>query len=729
MGDKITITGQIVDVTNGEIVASATVDGVLDGSFSVYSAFLFQLLDSQPGYQITIPFEAAILSLTSPSIEASERFAKALLAIYKKDSALALSYLEQSISGPEIDFLHYNAIASEYLNLLSEVEGQSFYTHIVKAQIEENRNILDQLGPITTYRNTLKIVSDQMDALVNTINVTTKTKVASQESWNITGSYVEIPLPDRLEAEFEADKQGNIDIEQLLQQQDIFTYKEDILSQHPWEPGGLLAYNDVKDMLTLSWIRESVFTIQFRDRIGNILYEITSNGPSLHIAEGKIAVKKEGTPSYKESSSASGWVLDASRGVLEVQARSIMNLASVHLVVNNKNDQKPYTFKLYDDLLWNSLIAHVTKTKTNKVFIVNETDTNPIIKDIILTDSVFYTGNAELDPVPILQRESGLYQYLDYWGFVYLAEKFAGKIEVAWGDRISDSNLKTGNFQANDWVFFNTVKGEKNWIDTRSKKISLKVTTDQFESTESALLDGKTLRGSTPEPASGKPNVKGYDVLTFNDEYIVANKYSSGVTVFDRQTEKILYSLGIKVEGAVLQGQVIYYYDDYYGSGRLTAFDLLTGTEKWSTRTSDMMPMLVEDSFLYAFADGYSPAIHMYDLYTGKLHEIIKIHGLSSLYLSRAYFKKINNQFVILNLGYSGENVQSIHQVSQAGNSYTITLPKSVPYENIYIDERFIITGRSVYDLDTGGLLFSLNSDGYISPANASYFPFIQWVE
>ncbi len=455
MGKRLMISGRIVEVESGKVVASHSTEGVKEGGYMpLFRSFLFQLISNLPEYRVTIPVQAKVDSVEQQDLQASENYAKALKELFADNEKDALEYLQKSIGETEVDFIRFDEMSREYTETLQRVEGSGIFTKMIQNQVEHNRRLTSHIEPLSLQRSTLKILTDRVSEQLKVENVFVEAKHVPEGDWKMGTVSLTIPPPQQVTVSLKEETKKTIDA--YFSQQEILKPNGEGYTIAPLSRGELLNVSYIENLFSPEWAASMRYTVDYLNKEGEVVYQIESEPVTLYALQPDSSLKRaKGNQRYRATIERDGWTLKEG-GAVEVQAKEIRSLHSIKVTAVPESFRRRVNFSLYPDHRWRSIITHAYRKKSVKI--LTEKDTAPAFKRVAVTDSWFYTGDPQLDPVPMLPRgetDHFLTGFSRLSGIVYFAEKAKGTIEGRWSGAVSGvSPVKTAEFTPDSVLIF-----------------------------------------------------------------------------------------------------------------------------------------------------------------------------------------------------------------------------------------------------------------------------------
>lgn len=394
------LSGRFVDVSTGAVLGAAELSGPFTGDPGpLFRPFLEKLLSSTPGFGYTIGVEARVAALASEDSGASADYARALAAQFAKNDAEARKYLEAVVTGDRLLTSSYAAAAASYVETVTRIEGSGIYARMLQSQVEKNARLMEQVEPLTIYRNTLKILLARMSALVREQDLRVST--AGQETMEFGDVAALVRLPP-VTVGFNPVLRAAL--EKVIGEQDIVRLDDKGFRPLKTPPSGLLLSNTaLAGLFDLTLRARAGYSVVFHDKAGTELFRLDSEPMSvLDLSAGTVRFQG-GSGSLRVAKPRSGWAVRPD-GSIEIQARELAALAGVRYIPRTGSLKVESTYPVGSDLRWKSLVLHAYRRQYIKI--ARSGDPSPSVKDVAVADSFFETADPGLGRIPIVPEDT-----------------------------------------------------------------------------------------------------------------------------------------------------------------------------------------------------------------------------------------------------------------------------------------------------------------------------------
>ena len=495
-GSAIDINGRIIEVETGKVLNAARVSGYFSDNLSpVLYDFFFALLDQEPPEQVfsqmsvleqriaqletdrnddmeselaelkaklsalenredslestisdlkvSLAVEARLSMLQEQDAEAGVTMARALEASFTDNDTKAMEYLETTVADPTANYLNYSLSADSYFEKLSAVEGQSFYVTMIRNQLDINKALSEDAEAISLYRNTLKLLVARLYGALSPDMFTLNVKTPESVEMGTVSALVTLPSGITVEVNEGTRRlvERVFDTQEILDITERKYYEGGLVSRtannvafkkQPPVIKTLLPNEGINSLFSLGLFAGIGYSVQFIDRQGEVLYELTHEGENFfNLTSGsEILWGKETAGSYSEKEAKDGWSFR--NGKVEIQARELKNLQGVRVVLNRSSFSMGYSFPVFGDTKWKSILMHAYRRKYIKISTDGETDPMPQVKDVVVTHSLFDMGDY-MQAIPLLIDPEYIAASADLTAVVY------------WGD--SSNTVVTGSWR------------------------------------------------------------------------------------------------------------------------------------------------------------------------------------------------------------------------------------------------------------------------------------------
>lgn len=639
-GTTIDINGRIIDVESGKVLNAARVSGYFSDNLSpVLYDFFFALLDQQPPEQVfsqmsvleqriaqleadrngdmetelaelktrlealenrevslestisdlkvSLAVEARLSMLQDQDAEAGVSMAKAMEASFSNNDTEALEYLETAVADPTANYLNYSLSADSYFEKLSAVEGQSFYVTMIRNQLDINKTLSEDAEAISLYRNTLKILVSRLYGALSPDMFTLE--VGTPESVEMGTVSALVTLPSDISIEVNNGTRRLVD--RVFDTQDILDmterkyYEGGMVSRvahtvaykkQPPVLESLLPCRGMDSLFSLGLFAGIGYSVQFVDRQGNVLYELGHPGETFFnlTAGSEILWGRKTAEAYSEKEARDGWSFRD--GKVEIQARELKNLHGVKVVLDRSSFSMGYSFPVYGDTKWKSILMHAYRQKYIKITTDGESDPMPQVKDVVVTHSLFDMADYMQD-IPLLIDPDYISASADLTAVVYWGDSSNTVVTGAWkGVKEFECENYGGEFTPDSVLYF-----------------PMEAVMEAGEGTFTVGNNGSS-RETAFRVIAGNTwiNPDGANFLTVHDNRVYTS-YASWNSEYcttrrlDAETGKELWKTGDAGRAEMLVSDGILYSTYYYRNrGRTTAHDALSGELVWSARVN-----------------------------------------------------------------------------------------------------------------------------------------------
>ncbi len=666
--NTINIKGRIVDVETAKITASANVSGSFTGDINpVMYDFFYALLDKNPpeevfsqmsvleqriskleleknesfaaeikklqeqmtnlentgknlkntlsSFKISLAVEAQLSMLKDMDQDTSADAAKALEASFENNNKKALEYLQSAIADPTKNYLSYSLSADSYYEKLSAVEGESFFVKMVKNQLEVNKVLSKDAEAISKYRNTLKLLVNRLYAVLYPDMFTLNIGKTEQVEMGTVSAI--ITLPSNISINVNTGTRQLLN--RVLDTQDLigisnkkYSYAENLVFKtDPPLLKKLLPNSGIKELFPISLNAGIGYSIQFIDKNENILFELLhDNVKSFNLTtDSDIVWGKESGNSYKVKEAKDGWSFR--NGKVEVQARELRNLHGVRVVLDRRSFIMNYSFPVYSDTKWKSILLHSYRQKYIKISLDDVEDPMPQVKDIVITHSVFSVGTY-LDGIPLLVNPDYVAGISDLTAIVYWGDSSNTVVTGEWtGVKKYSSENISGALNSESVLYFSMPAVMKN-----GKEVFI-----LGNNSQSKIVSFSTILGT-----SWKNNIIGSDqILVEKDRiYIASGDYGEGYTAsLNSNTGVLLWQNGsVRSDNLkVSKNNIITSYVRHgdYSFSYVTSLNADTGSLVWKNDDISGYSLQIIGSKIYTAGSFYSNSPSCIDFESGKI--------------------------------------------------------------------------------------------------------------
>ncbi len=506
---KINVKGRIVDVETAAVTASANVSGSFSDDINpVMYDFFYALLDKNPpaevfsqmsvleqriskleaekndsfakeigelqeqlanlgsrgdsledtisSLKISLAVEAQLSMLKDMDQTSSIDAAKALEASFASNDEKALEYLQRAIADPTKSYLSYGLSADSYYEKLSAVEGESFFVKMVKNQLEVNKILSKDAEAISKYRNTLKLLVNRLYSVLHPDMFTLNVGMSEQIEMGTVSAI--ITLPSNISIDVNEGTRSLLN--RVLGTQDIIgtNGRSDtgdlVFKTDPPVLKKLLPNSGIKQLFPIGLNAGVGYSIQFVDKNENVLFELVHDNVGSFNLETGLATTwgKNSDTSYNVKEAKDGWSFRNSK--VEVQARELKNLHGVKVVLDRRSFTMDYSFPMYSDTKWKSVLLHAYRQKYIKIALDDVEDPMPQVKDILVTHSVFSVGDY-LEGIPLLVDPDYVAGIADLTAVVYWGDSSNTVVTGEWsGVKNYSSENISGELNPNSILYF-----------------------------------------------------------------------------------------------------------------------------------------------------------------------------------------------------------------------------------------------------------------------------------
>jgi outer membrane protein assembly factor BamB/TolB-like protein len=460
----LSLNARLVDVSTGAVLSRAGLEAPRADSYSAaYKALLFQLLSGLPEYKMTIGVEARIEAISgqeasAAAAQASDDYAKALDALYKKDDAAALDYLQKAMSSADSGFVGFAAAADRYVETLAKAKGASRYAKMVQSQVATNKALMEQVEPLSLYRATLKVLRAKAEAIVTPDAFAVAGRPAEAVDFKDGAVSTRVYLPAQVEIALKPEARAALAA--LFSGQDAARLgsgsAQEGVVMAPLPRGGLLGEAALRGLLGFRLSASISHAVQFLNAKGEVVYELLSD-PSTPLSLGakSASFSARAKPAYAPAAYRDGWALRED-GSLEIQARALAELDTVRYALRPESLAKESSIGIDSDLVWRSLVSHAYRKRSIKVASRLD-DPAPQFKEVVVTDSFYETADPELGRVPILPRNGAVAGFAALSAVVYFADSAKDAVNVAWSGAVKgQSESFVGEIGPNSVLYFDS---------------------------------------------------------------------------------------------------------------------------------------------------------------------------------------------------------------------------------------------------------------------------------
>ena len=448
-GNNLILNGRLVDVETGEVLASGSAENGVTGDIrQVIGAFLKNLLTGQEAYNFDLGVEATLVTIDKQRRESTERIAKALSASFQSRDEEALKLLEESLAESQLDWLGYDTVAEAYIKTLQDVEGQSIYATLVKNQLDHNEKLVEEAKRLSIYRNTIKLLVERLEQTVTRTPL--ELAVGSEYSIDNIGTVsVDISPPSDFTVSMNSALRQ--DVESLLRNTSLVTVTSGVSGTSVdftrWElptVGKLFpvfnSLDGMKKMFGFSIEGSVALKLQFMNRAGDeVLFEMSSEPVQVvSLGTGRkmnLSTTVDDMIWYVERG-RSGWRYD--EGMIKVQAREMRDIGPVTVMIDQERSDWRVSFPMERDIVWESVLTHQFRKNSVKVA-VDANDPMPEVKAAQITDALFSVGGGYMKGIPRIDPKNTYAVWTDLKGVVYWADETEGTLAAKW------SGLKEGH--------------------------------------------------------------------------------------------------------------------------------------------------------------------------------------------------------------------------------------------------------------------------------------------
>lgn len=726
-GQDIEISGQIVDVESGEVIAAATVDGPSDDIRPVLKALLYKMVEQQSGASVkmgadlafTIPVEARLVNLENQSIESIETYAKALEAAFNKNDEEALSYLQKSISGTELNYMSYAGAAEAYLETYKRVQslqGDNIYTRMLKKQIDMNEILLQQAEDISLYRNTVKLLFEKIQNSLGSEMFTLETG----RDYTIEEGTVSIGVTPPSEISIGTNEDTRELIMALFDQQKVMAVSQSrnstkITPASLPDTGELLPRTGLATLFKFDISADISYAIQFVSPSGDVVYQLDALEAAnvFTIKDGVINWSTTADNQYNEHKARPGWRYE--NGKVEIQARELMNLGDVRVVLQPESFRKNTYFPVYQDRIWQSVIMHAYRQKYIKIS-PSEGDSCPQVKDIELANYFMTFPDFPMTRIPLISEKKEYPSFADMTAVVYWADESNTLVEGLWSGSVSgESPTVTGELTPRSILYFPVNNTAGSWEDFsqgrgsftvrnqgQEKSISFNLTKGMVYTDEQRIVsftsDGSTLFTSGSKTMAFNVSDRVRRLWTAENSGGFLRVHNSVLYVWDNNKlyglnaanglEKLSYILrGNQRHHIAPAGELLY----LSGNSVSACIDANSGSELW--RTNNYGPLSIAGEWLL-IGDDY------YNRITGEKTGRLENRGISvsdSIAIGDRFFA--TGQYDTRSYPVGGSSNEAIWKSDKEGSS--------ISYDS---GRLFIIDngdGVSCIEMDSGRLIWN----------------------
>ncbi len=565
-GNTLRVSARVTDVQDGEVISAEAVQGRQDRLFPMLKQLFFKLVAGMKGsgsgdfsdWEITVPVEARVASMEDQGEEASQQFAKALEASFRENEEEALSLLQDTISGSQMNYTSYAGAADEYLETykrVQKIESDTFYTRMLKRQIDTNKQLLAEAEKATLYRNTLKILYRRMREALQPSMFTLE--VGTDYQFEEGSVSMKIAPPSDLSIRAKPALEQTV--RQLIGQQDILTWGAgDSLSfSRLPQLEKLMTPEGMESLFDFSLHVEMDYAVQFLSPEGDVIYELVPGAPAVpfSVGEGKLKWRADPAEVYSEAYPRDGW--SYRDGKVEVQARELKNLANVRVVLKPESFGAGGAFLMEQDRVWKSLVMHAYRQQYVKIT-GGEEDSCPQVKEAVVTDHMLNFPGYAVDRVPLLAEKRPLARFADLTGVVYWADSSHTLVEGHWSGAIhGQSETVRGELTPQSVLYFPL---DSSPTDFRNMTVEPAVFTVKNEG-KAKTVEFRVGSGMTFFQDEDGP----YQLLLTEDGLFGTG--SEGTFRYDPKTGEILWKSQKEGEDLVYDGRRLFVTDGSRGEG------------------------------------------------------------------------------------------------------------------------------------------------------------------
>ncbi len=566
-GSTLRVSARVTDVEDGEVLSAEAVQGRQDRLFPMLKQLFFKLVAGMKGsgsgdfedWEITVPVEARVASMEDQGEEASQQFAKALEASFRENEEEALSLLQDSISGSQMNFSSYAGAADEYLETykrVQKIESETFYTRMLKRQIDTNKQLLAEAEKATLYRNTLKILYRRMREALKPSLFTLEVG----KDYQFEEGSVSMKIAPPADLSIRAKPALEQTIRQLIGQQDILTWGAGDALSFSRMPRleKLMTSEGMEALFDFSLHAEMDYSVQFLNPAGDVVYELVPGAPAVpfSLADDRMQWRANPAEIYSEAFPRDGW--SYRDGKVEIQARELKNLSDVRVVLKPESFGVDGAFLMEQDRVWKSLVMHAYRQQYVKIT-GGEEDPCPQVKEAVVTDHMLNFPGYPVDRVPLLVEKRPLARFADLTGVVYWADSSHTLVEGHWTGGIhGQSETVRGEMTPQSVLYFP--------IDSSPGQFDNNMTVEKASFTVKNEGKTKTVDFRVgPGMAFYQQSEGPYKLLSTEAGFFGTG--SKGTFRFDPKTGEILWKSGKEGEDLVYDGSRLFVTDGSRGEG------------------------------------------------------------------------------------------------------------------------------------------------------------------
>jgi len=465
------VSARVTDVENGEVVTAEAVQGNKDNIFPILKGLFYKLVTGMKdsgrktfsNWSITVPVEARVASMEDQGEQTSRQFAKALDASFRKNDEQALSLLQDTISGSNLNYSNYAGAAEQYLETyrkVQKIESETFFTRMLERQIDTNKLLLAEAEKATLYRNTLKILFQRMKKSLKPSML----KLEVGKAYEFSEGTVSMTIIPPSELRTYIGEEFKKSFRELVSEQDILRLNSAgtklSYSKAP-QIDKLMPTKNISSIFDFSLSANIDYAIQFLSPSGEVVYELDpgASATPFSVSDGEITWSQRHAEVFTETSPRPGW--SYREGKVEVQARELQNLSDVRVVLEPDSFEVSGSFPMEQDQVWKSLIMHSYRQKYVKIA-GGEKDPVPQVKEIEVTDYMLTFPDYGVDNVPLLVKSRPLARFSDITGVVYWADSSHTIVDGLWSGAVSGrSPTVKGEFTPKSVLYFGVESSPK----------------------------------------------------------------------------------------------------------------------------------------------------------------------------------------------------------------------------------------------------------------------------
>lgn len=424
---------------------------------------------------INLATEAELKLISEKNIKSTIEAAKVKTALFNNSNEDAIKYMESAFSQAGNDITIYSALADQYYETISEVDGESFYVKLLEKQLEHNKVLSEEAEALSIYRNKVKILYDRLEKLITPDMF--QLSVGKKEEIELGSVSATVKLPTDITV-FVAPGIEKL-ITQVINEQNFIQLDNGFkYTETPEKLTSLLPNENIMNLFLMSITAEMGYSIQFLDRNEKVIYELNHKPlSSLDLTIGNKALWKSiGSDSYEITKNSNG--IQYINGVVEIQARKLKDLDHIKVVLNRETFNKNTNLVTSSDNLWESILLDGYRQKYIKLF--SNDSTMPQVKDIVITHSVISIRDYLTD-IPLLIDHKSLPANVDLSAIAYWGDKSSAVVTGEWnGSEKFTSPIISGDFDENSKLIFSIPA-----IMNKEEKLEFKISADN----ESQIVD------------------------------------------------------------------------------------------------------------------------------------------------------------------------------------------------------------------------------------------------